>query len=485
MKRNTTKKALLMSALSLLLCMSMLVGTTFAWFTDSASTGVNSITSGTLNVGLQMLVDGQWVDAEGQTLAFVDDEGNALDEILWEPGCSYLLQPFKIVNEGNLALKFDIVISGMSGDVKLAEAIEWGLMLGPVDNLDFVAMGDLNDFDSLFDGIKDTVLLPGEEMDTSNDGVTLHMREDAGNEFQGLTLSGISITVLATQATVEEDSYDDQYDKDATYPYVSVNGVDYLTIEEAIAAAKPGQTVTLKGDIITKKQIVIDKDLTLDLGGYTIFGTPEVGGNAVLRICSPNKDTDINVTINATLGGIKSTGNNIMPVYAGHVELGKTNVTINGGDFESAWKWAIYQNNGTCTINGGSFRADGQSDTANGQPVYNSSVLDSFDSTPELTGKFVINGGKFYGFNPACLSVNKGEHHNHDAIAAGKTGILDEDGWFVVADGTLTYHIVCDCDHPASAHEHCYASLADAEAALANNNCPNDKIVEGVGAFRG
>ena len=60
MKKMNAKRALLMSVISMMLCIAMLVGTTYAWFTDSVTTGVNSITSGTLSVDI--------VDENGATL---------------------------------------------------------------------------------------------------------------------------------------------------------------------------------------------------------------------------------------------------------------------------------------------------------------------------------------------------------------------------------------------------------------------------------
>ena len=54
MKKNTTRRSLLASVLALAMCVTMLVGTTFAWFTDSASTSVNRIEAGKLNVALEM-----------------------------------------------------------------------------------------------------------------------------------------------------------------------------------------------------------------------------------------------------------------------------------------------------------------------------------------------------------------------------------------------------------------------------------------------
>ncbi len=53
MTQTKTKKALAMSVLSMVLCVAMLVGMTFAWFTDTASTAVNKIQAGNLKVGLE------------------------------------------------------------------------------------------------------------------------------------------------------------------------------------------------------------------------------------------------------------------------------------------------------------------------------------------------------------------------------------------------------------------------------------------------
>ena len=118
------------------MCVSMLVGTTFAWFTDTASTGVNKIQAGTLDVALEMKDnDGNWVTAEGKTLQF---KVNGLipaagTQILWEPGCTYELPELRVVNKGNLALKYKIVITGIAGDAKLNEVIDWTLKLNNDD----------------------------------------------------------------------------------------------------------------------------------------------------------------------------------------------------------------------------------------------------------------------------------------------------------------------------------------------------------------
>ena len=80
---KTTKRSLVAAGLVLLLCIAMLVGTTFAWFTDSASTAVNKIQAGTLDV---QLLDEQGNSLEGQTLVWQKAQGQ--EEVLWEPGCT-------------------------------------------------------------------------------------------------------------------------------------------------------------------------------------------------------------------------------------------------------------------------------------------------------------------------------------------------------------------------------------------------------------
>ena len=235
--KKTTKRALLSSVMAIVLCLAMLIGTTFAWFTDSASTAVNKIQAGTLDIELQYAtawddvtgVPTNWEDAEGKTLSFRKAAGAAVDEpILWEPGCTYVLPELRIVNKGNLALKYKIVISGIAGDAELNEAIEWGWAGYSIIEGVYQSGrgGDLTSGDSFFGTV-----IPGKT--TDNILISGHMKESAGNEYRGLSIDGIGITVVATQDAVENDSYDNQYDKYAQYgertvkneaPVVGTNG---------------------------------------------------------------------------------------------------------------------------------------------------------------------------------------------------------------------------------------------------------------------
>ena len=91
-----------MSALSLLLCLSMLVGTTFAWFTDSVSSGKNRITAGNLDVELEYFVKGETA-AEDKWVT-VQDATDLFSDKLWEPGHTEVVY-LKITNAGSLAMK--------------------------------------------------------------------------------------------------------------------------------------------------------------------------------------------------------------------------------------------------------------------------------------------------------------------------------------------------------------------------------------------
>ena len=202
--RKSTKRALLGSIMAMVLCLAMLVGATFAWFTDTASTNVNKIQAGNLDVALEMQnADGKWVSAEGKTLDFVKAADAKGEAILWEPGCTYTLPELRVVNNGNLALKYQVIITGINGSAKLNEAIEWTIGDVAMGTEQHLAAGESNAFT-----------------------IKGHMKESAGNEYMNESIDGIAITVVATQDTVESDSFDKDYDADAEYPVVAVANVN-------------------------------------------------------------------------------------------------------------------------------------------------------------------------------------------------------------------------------------------------------------------
>ena len=92
---KSTKKALIASVTALMLCVVMLFGTTYAWFTDEAKSAGNIIQSGDLEIALEKRTDAGWVDAEGQTINFYRSNGDVATDILWEPGCTYATEFFR------------------------------------------------------------------------------------------------------------------------------------------------------------------------------------------------------------------------------------------------------------------------------------------------------------------------------------------------------------------------------------------------------
>ena len=258
--RKATKRALLTSVMALVMCVVMLVGTTFAWFTDTATANVNTIKAGKLNVEL---LDKDGNSVEGQTLSFVKATGGAGQEILWEPGATYQMPELQIKNAGNLALKYKINVSGAkvaagapAGSLKLLDVLEWTYEVGG-------RAYALNSDKSLGVGEADTLVIKAT------------MDKNANNDYQGMAVEGIAITVYATQDTVEYDSNGNTYDKDAAYPTypagltkdsfgtnekaVDSNGNFYTSFKDAM------ENVADNGTLYFKEDEVVDFGTHLDV----------------------------------------------------------------------------------------------------------------------------------------------------------------------------------------------------------------------------
>ncbi len=223
MKLKSKKSALLLSFTSLLLCFAMLAGSTFAWFTDTATTGVNKIVAGNLKVDIVDATDtAESLTAEGKELKFQNKEGN--NNILWEPGATFLTQGFKIKNGGNLALKWKMAINkenAVNSKVAGSTIAKDGMSL--LDVIDFYVVTKAADGTETAVAIEKFVGELKEQNAVSADTyyIKAHMQETADNDYQDLTLDDITITVYATQLNYENDSYGPDYDKDAPLPLVA------------------------------------------------------------------------------------------------------------------------------------------------------------------------------------------------------------------------------------------------------------------------
>ena len=423
--KRATKRALLTSVMALVMCVVMLVGTTFAWFTDTASTGVNKIQAGNLDVDLEMYDTAQskWVSAEGKTLNFLQKQGDEAGkvpsaDILWEPGCTYELPELRIVNKGNLALKYKISISGAKdatpendkNDLKLLDVIDWTYSVSGAGGDATAALGTERHLaaKTADEDVFDTLTIKGQ------------MQTSAGNDYQGLSIDGIGITVYATQDTVENDSFGKTYDEDATYPVASAAEMKTALATGGIVSVNKDIKTDNIGDTIADR-VIISMPTTLNLDAKIV--SPDNMGNNNTNFCALIVDAD--TTINAGENGGIDTGTN--GGYGINVRNGAT-LTINGGSYYGGGT-AVQVQEGTLTITGGHFAVEPFSDARYGYEF----MLNCIDAAYKNgTAKIIVKGGTFVNFNPA----------NCKAEGAGTNFVAE--GYKVVSEahGTDTWYTV-------------------------------------------
>ncbi len=367
MTNKSTKRALLTSVMALFLCFTMLLGTTFAWFTDSVTSANNVIVSGNLDVELYNGLD--------DSAAVVGDTTKLFEEVaLWEPG-AVAYENLAVANKGNLALKYQLAINfteatetpdgktladvlkvavipgGFTGDREAAKALDYNYSLST-----FAKVGELEvGADPDVYGI----VIYWEPTANDND-----YNMNAGQDPLEITLG---VSLLATQLTSEFDSFDNQYDVEADYV------AEVKTATELSTALKTGGMVKLANDVAITETIIIPADATtvLDLNGKQLSGTMA-------------KDAGDLIVNEGTLTII---GNDAATL---------TNTTINGG--------ALIINNGTMTLKGGKYV--GASIDTSGYPdyaVYSTGKLTVEEGTSiisdrgalNVSGETVINGGTF------------------------------------------------------------------------------------------
>ena len=269
-----TKHALIVSIMAMLLCVAMLVGTTFAWFTDTASTGMNRIQSGNLDVTLEYYKDGEWKDVQGKTDLFQTDR--------WEPGTTDVVY-LKVSNVGSLALKYRFAVSKFTetvgvnvvngGPIKLSEILKFGIIGSDTpqsfdrDTARAAVAGNPLTLNTYTNDIR---LGVGE---TKYYTVVVYMPEETGNEANyvtGTTPPSIEmgINLVATQDTVENDSFGYNYDQNAGeaegYTVTAVIPV------ETVAKALNTNIVTENVGGTLKASEKVSSEQTVEAGGIAV-----------------------------------------------------------------------------------------------------------------------------------------------------------------------------------------------------------------------
>ena len=314
MKRSsTTKKALFISTCALLFSLLMMAGSTFAWFTDSVSTGSNKITTGSLDV--QLLHQNQHVENSEKvtqsTLLFTDKDGKAIN---WEPGAA-AYENFTVKNNGNLALNYRLALdlnnaNTIAGtDKSLKDVLKVKIVKGKVSASDVTkdALNDATDFAAVTDGQINIPAAAGDarEQKLAKDaksatyGVILYWKpdperdyeynltnysnKDSNNKEKDLTSDGndhlsidLGISLAATQAMEEADSAGNTYDQGAIYPASSA-----AELKDALSKAGKGDVVELTGNIALDSDLSISRDVTIrSTGGAVISGESVVIGSS-------------------------------------------------------------------------------------------------------------------------------------------------------------------------------------------------------------
>ena len=385
MTSKSTKRALITSALAILMCAAMLIGTTFAWFTDTASTAVNKIQAGNLDVKLMYSTDMvTWKEATDQTKLFNDNA-------LWEPGYTQVVY-MKVVNAGNLALKYE---AGFSKNYTSNRGKNVNGDWYRVDNYLKIGIAETEtkfaNREAVWSAIaatektlaKDVMLTDGwitlKAGESSKPfAVAIYMPTSVGNEANASRLrpssvSGLGIEVRATQATVESDSFGTDYDANTATVLKRVEYTD---------------------------------------GEHTVTGNIQANGTSG----AIHGTGTAKITVDATTVYGTYVSDYAMAVYAS----GRSEITIKGGEFAnqapagSTLSLIYADSSAKITIEGGTFKCV--------SPAW---TLNCNDSDPAT---ITVKGGSFYKFDPSNVTAGEGE-------------IFIADGYKVVQNGDW-YNVV-------------------------------------------
>ena len=419
MTKTNSKKALLSSAFALVLSVAMLIGTTFAWFTDTASTAVNKIQSGNLKVGFQYWNGEKYVDAKDATLFS--------EETLWEPGHTEVVY-LKVINQGNLALKYRLntintfeyqyAKNSDGNQILLSKYLKIGIADGKNaaegvyatrEEAIAAAADNLVSYDSC---TKDNTLLPATTDSESADyfAFVVYMPTDVGNEANwdknvrgsyGAPWIRFNLALNATQASYENDSFDNKYDEGVPYPIAGVdaNGTGNVIYDEL---EKQNPSILLGADAARSFGWFVRYTTTINLNGHSMTT------NGYQSVIDVTANGNLVITGNGTLdasGGRDS-------VTAVTVDNGGKLTIENGTFIGKEGNSCIYNAGGTVEIKGGTFKGD---------PQWTLNCQDGSGSV------ITVKGGTFYKFDPSNANVGAGEIVVPDSFKVVQNG-----DWYTV-----------------------------------------------------
>ena len=298
MKFKHTKKALLFSLITIIVALAMMAGTTFAWFTDSVTSSNNLIVAGNLDV--EMYYQNQevksWTKVEETTNVFKKDA-------LWEPGHTEVVK-LQISNEGTLALKYKLGINvvdetgstNSEGEFfKLSEHIRFGVISSNTDNsaVDYTRKMAIAAVEDVAKPISEGFNTENIRLESRNNNwltLVVYMPTTVGNEVKAAVGApapsiNIGLSLVATQATFEEDTFGDDYDEGADLDGIYNHEVTSIAEAQAkLAECTANETVSLSG--VTSGDFVIPAyaKATLKLNDGVVLNSIRAEGNARIEI---------------------------------------------------------------------------------------------------------------------------------------------------------------------------------------------------------
>lgn len=395
--RRYTKQVLITSISSLLLCCLTFLGTTYAWFTDSVTSGVNTIQAGSLQVDL---VNENNESIVGKQAVFHMTDGST--DLIMEPGMTFVSDPMYVANQGNLALMFQIKV-----DAEEATQTSDGKTL--LDVITFTVNGQPLD---AYEG----VILPAGQSGSTGRSEQLqiegHMPKTVGNEYQGLTIGRFQITVVAKQYGYESDGFGTDYDQEAQFPGEAGNGTELNRLLKEEGKAKLSKNMEAQrytDQTETYTYLNVENPSVIDLGGHqltadwlnlsadvTIKNGTLVLGNANAIACSQD---GINVTLEDVIlisdqGVTLSSDTHETYVFTrvttdADIKIENKYFTINDGVYNGT----IHLINTQLAANGGTY---------SGQMTIESAL-----ATPNT---ITIYKGSFLGFDPTQCAVQMPDH---------------------------------------------------------------------------
>lgn len=446
--KNAKRNVIVSAILTIALCFSLVIGGTYAWFTDSAKISVNKIVSGTLKVGLNMWDEEneQWVDANGKTLSFIRTDAEDEDNGLWAPGYKFKLPKLQVVNKGNLKLKYKLEFNGMSDSLLL-------------DVLTFRVKVDGGEEKAVSVGgaiLENEILAAHEDKEVEIFG---EMNENAKNEYQNLEVKNMSITLTATQTNATE------------YPFKSVSSSSgSLTVSEPVyASGEWGAVKATKSAQITVEADV--KAVEKDHGAVAVWasGNSKIiinGGYFSQEITGTDDQYDMiyaddNAVIEINGGKFKcktpkwtlncKDGSNAKIIVKGGRFYNFNPLTDNPGEVEvakgyhvekSGYWYIVYSNDHVGTGYGKAVIGEGEDDWTIAKIVKSAYIKDE----AKLNNNVVLVGADYENI-PLNFAFGKNviiDCNGHKLAYKDGTPVMSKDGLTVFNNGAVTVATTAD-----------------------------------------